>query len=39
MIEMIEEEEKIKQENSGLREWMEEDDDEIGNIVDLEYEL
>ena len=36
---MIEEEEKIKQENSGLREWMEEDDDEIGNIVDLEYEL
>jgi len=31
-----EEEEKDK---SGVREWTEEDDEEIGNIVDLYYEL
>ena len=37
---MIEEEEKeIEQENSGIREWTEEDDDEVGNIVDPYYEL
>ena len=34
-----EEEEKIKQENSGIREWTEEDDDEIGNMVDPYYKL
>ena len=34
-----EEEEEIEQENSGIREWTEEDDDEVGNIVDLYYEL
>ena len=39
-MEMIEEEEEeIEQENSGIREWTEEDDDEVGNIVDLYYEL
>jgi len=39
-IETIREEEKdIKQENSRLKEWTEEDDDEIGNMVDPYYEL
>ena len=39
-MEMIEEEEeKIEQENSGIREWTEEDDDEVGNIVDPYYKL
>jgi len=39
-MEMIEEEEEeIEQENSGIREWTEEDDDEVGNIVDPYYEL
>jgi len=39
MMETIEEEEEIKQGDSGLREWTEEDDNEIGNMVDPEYEL
>ena len=34
-----EEEEEVKQENSGIREWTEEDDDEIGNMVDPYYKL
>ena len=34
-----EEEEEIEQENSGIREWTEEDDDKVGNIVDPYYEL
>ena len=34
-----EEEEEIEQENSGIREWTEEDDDEVGNIVDPYYGL
>jgi len=39
-MEMIEEEEEeIEQENLGIREWTEEDDDEVGNIVDPYYEL
>jgi len=38
MLETIKKEEKIKQENSGIREWTEEDD-EMGNIVDPYYEL
>ena len=38
-IEMIEEEDKIKQEDSRLREWTEEDEDEMGNMVDSYYEL
>ena len=33
------EEEKIEQESSGLKEWTEEDDNEMGNICDLYYEL
>jgi len=34
-MEMIKEEE----DKSGVREWTEEDDEEMGNIVDLYYEL
>jgi len=34
-----EEEEEIEQENSGIREWTEEDDNEVGNIVNPYYEL
>jgi len=34
-----EEEEEIKQKGLEIREWTEEDKDEIGNIVDLYYEL
>jgi len=37
-METIEEEEEIKQRNSGLREWTEEDD-EMGNMVDSYYKL
>jgi len=33
------EEEEIKEEKSGVREWTEEDEDEMGNIVDPYYEL
>ena len=40
MMETIKEkEEKIEQENSGIREWTEEEDDKIGNMVDPYYEL
>ena len=40
MMETIrKEEEDIEQENSGLKEWTEEDNDEIGNMVDPYYEL
>ena len=39
MLETIKEEEKIKQEELEVREWTKEDDNEIGNIVDLYYEL
>jgi len=28
-----------EEEKSGVREWMKEDEDEMGNIVDLYYEL
>ena len=38
VMETIEEEEEIKQRNSGLREWTEEDD-EMGNMVDSYYKL
>ena len=34
-----EEEEEIKQESLGLREWTEEDDDKMGNICNPYYEL
>ena len=35
----IPEEEEIEEENSRIREWMEEDDNEMGNMMDLCYEL
>ena len=34
-----EEEEEIKQKNLGIKEWTEEDDDEIRNMVDPYNEL
>jgi len=30
---------KEEEDESGVREWTEEDDEEMGNIVDLYYEL
>ena len=39
MMEMIKEKEKIKQEKLGVRRQTEEDNNEIGNMVDLYYEL
>jgi len=33
------EEEKIEEEKSGVREWTEENDNEIGNIMDPCYKL
>ena len=39
MLETIKKEEKIKQEELEVREWTEEDNNEMGNIVDLYYEL
>jgi len=33
------EEEEIKKKKSGVREWTEEDNDEMGNMVDSYYEL
>jgi len=33
------EKEEIEEEKSGVREWTEEDDDEMGNMIDLYYEL
>jgi len=38
-METIVEEEEIRGENSGVREWMEEDDDEMDNIMDPYYKL
>jgi len=34
----IPEEEEIEEEKSGVREWTEEDNDEMGNMVDPHYE-
>ena len=34
-----EKEEEIEQKSSGIKEWTEEDDKEMGNIVDPYYEL
>jgi len=34
-----EEEEEIEEKGSEIREWMKEDNDKMGNIVDLYYEL
>jgi len=40
MIEIIKEEKvEIKQRNLGIKEWIEEDDNEMGNICNLYYEL
>jgi len=33
------EEEEAEEEKSGVREWTEEDEDEMNNMVDLYYEL
>jgi len=33
------EEEEIREEKSGVREWTEENDDKMGNMMDLCYEL
>jgi len=38
MLEIIKKEEKIEQENLGIREWIDEDD-EMDNMVDPYYEL
>jgi len=34
-----EEEEEVEEEKSGVREWTEEDEDKMGNMVDPYYEL
>ena len=39
MIKTILEEKEIKEEKSGVREWTEEDNDDMGNMVDPCYEL
>jgi len=38
-LEIIEEEEEIEQKNLEIREWTEEDEEEMGNMVDPYYEL
>ena len=38
-METITKEEEIKKENSGVKEWTKEDNDKMGNIMDLYYEL
>jgi len=38
-METITEEEEIRKESSGVREWTKKDDDEIGNMIDPYYEL
>jgi len=38
-MKMIEEKDKIKEEKSGVREWTEEGNDKMSNIVDPYYEL
>jgi len=38
-METIRKEEEIKQEKSGVREWTEEDKNEMGNMVDPYYKL
>jgi len=39
MMKTIPEEEEIQEKNSGVREWTEEDEDKMGNMVDPYYEL
>jgi len=38
-METIAEEEEIRKENPGVREWTEEDDDKMGNMMNPHYEL
>ena len=38
-MKMILEEEEIEEEKLGVREWTEEDDDEMGNMADPYYKL
>jgi len=38
-METITEEKEIKKENSGIREWTEENDHEMGNMTNPYYEL
>ena len=38
-IKTIAEEEETEKEKSGVREWTEDDDNKMGNIVDPYYEL
>jgi len=38
-MEMINEKEEIEKEKLGVREWIEKDDDKIGNMIDPYYEL
>jgi len=38
-MEMIAKEEEAEKEKSGVRGWTEEDDNDIGNMVDPYYEL
>jgi len=39
IMKTILEEEESKEEKLGVREWTEEDDDKMGNMIDLYYEL
>ena len=38
-MEMITKEEEIKERESGVKEWTEEDDNKMGNMADPYYEL
>jgi len=38
-METIKKEEETEQEKSGVREWMEKDNDEMGNMVNPYYKL
>jgi len=38
-MKMITEEEEIEEEKSGVRKWTEDNDNEMGNIVDPYYKL
>jgi len=38
-MKMIPEEEEIEEEKSRIQEWIEEDDDDMGNMVDPYYKL
>jgi len=38
-METIAEKEEVKKKSSGVREWTEDDDDKMGNMIDLYYKL